>query len=330
MRVSRNWHKGAFAGLVAITSGAILTGPAWSQDDFPNQPITIIVGAAPGGATDLLARLVGQEMGQYLGVNVVIENVPGAGATIGMTQGAGAEPDGYTLSFGNMGHLAANVAIYDDLPFDPIEDFEPIGNVANVPMVLAVSNQSGLTTLEEFLTFLEENPGAANFGTSGPGSTGWLAPSLLLDITGHEAELVTYQGAGPALNDLFAGVMDAQIDQTATMIPVHVEGQALALAVTSPERIEQLPDVPTFEEAGLPEFDMVVWNGLVAPAGTPEEVLARLEEAVNHALESDEVQARYTDLAMQAPAPDDRGREAFGALIESDIERWLSVLSDMD
>ncbi|WP_234274791.1 Bug family tripartite tricarboxylate transporter substrate binding protein [Billgrantia zhangzhouensis] len=308
-----------------------VAGPMTAMaQEFPNKPITIIVGAAPGGATDLLARLMGREMSEYLGANVVIENVPGAGATIGMTQGASAEPDGYTLSFGNMGHLAANVAIYDDLPFDPIEDFEPIGNVANVPMVLTVSNQSGFETLEDFLTYMEENPGLANFGTSGPGSTGWLAPSLLLSLAELEAELVTYQGAGPALNDLFAGVMDAQIDQTATMIPVHTEGQAKALAITSEERIDQLPDVPTFAEAGMPEFDMVVWNGLVAPAGTPEDVLVRLEEAVNHALESEALNERYVELAMQAPSPEVRGREAFGALIQSDVERWLSVLTDMD
>jgi tripartite-type tricarboxylate transporter receptor subunit TctC len=329
MRNIKALLKGSIAGTIGLAIAATAPASAFAQD-YPSQPITIIVGAAPGGATDLLARLVGQEMGEYLGANVVIENVPGAGATIGMTQGAAAEPDGYTLSFGNMGHLAANVAIYDDLPFDPIEDFEPIGNVANVPMVLAVSNQSGFETLDQFLAFMEENPGAANFGTSGPGSTGWLAPSLLLSLAGLEAELVTYQGAGPALNDLFAGVMDAQIDQTATMIPVHTDGQARALAVTSETRIDQLPDVPTFAEAGMPEFDMVVWNGLVAPAGTPDDVLVRLEEALNHALESEVLNERYVELAMQVPSPDARGREAFGALIQSDIDRWLGVLADID
>ncbi|MCE8044390.1 tripartite tricarboxylate transporter substrate binding protein [Halomonas daqingensis] len=329
MRKIQALLKGSVTGAIGLAMTAAGPMTAMAQE-FPDQPITIIVGAAPGGATDLLARLVGREMSEYLGANVVIENVPGAGATIGMTRGATAEPDGYTLSFGNMGHLAANVAIYNDLPFDPIEDFEPIGNVANVPMVLTVSNQSGFETFEAFLAYMEENPGLANFGTSGPGSTGWLAPSLLLSLAGLEAELVTYQGAGPALNDLFAGVMDAQIDQTATMIPVHKEGQAKALAITSEERIEQLPDVPTFAEAGMPEFDMVVWNGLVAPAGTPDDVLVRLEEAVNHALESKALNERYVELAMQVPPPEERGRDAFGALIQSEVERWLSVLTDLD
>lgn len=317
----------AFASFVATTTVAPFAATA---QDFPTQPITIIVGAAPGGATDLIARLIGQEMGTFLDTSVVIENLPGAGATIGMTRGASADPDGYTLSFGNMGHLAANVAIYDDLPFDPVEDFTPIGNVANVPMVLAVSNQSGFTTLEEFLDFMAENPGEVNFGTSGPGSTGWLAPTLLLALANREAELITYQGAGPALNDLFAGIMQAQIDQTATMIPVHNEGQARALAITSSERIEQLPDVPTFSEAGMPEFDMIVWNGLVAPAGTPDDVLARLEAAVNYALDSELIAERYRDLAMLVPTGDERGREAFGALIRSDIDRWVSVLTELE
>ena len=329
MTYFKNLLRGSLTGTIGLVLAASAPSAAVAQN-YPSEPITIIVGAAPGGSTDLLARLVGQEMGEFLGVNVVIENVPGAGATIGMTQGASAEPDGYTLSFGNMGHLAANVAIYEDLPFDPIEDFEPIGNVANVPMVLSVSNQSGFETLEDFLAYMEENPGAANFGTSGPGSTGWLAPSLLLNLAGAEAELVTYQGAGPALNDLFAGVMDAQIDQTATMIPVHQEGQARALAITSDERIDHLPDVPTFAEAGMPEFDMVVWNGLVAPKGTPEDVMVKLEEAVNHALDSETITERYGELAIQAPAGDARGREAFVSMIASDVERWLTVLGEMD
>lgn len=314
--------------LVAAALGTTLVGAttAMAQSDFPTRPITIVVGAAPGGSTDALARLIAQSLSEELGGNVVVENLPGAGGTVGMQRCVTADADGYTLCFGNMGHIAANVAIYPNLGFNPLVDFDPVGVVANVPMVLAVSNQSGFETLQDLLDYMEENPGFINVGTAGPGSTGHLAPTLLLSLTGLEAELVTYQGAGPALNDLFAGRIDMQIDQTVTMIPVHKEKQAKVLAVVSSERIEQMPDVPTFIEAGLPEFDMVVWNGLVAPDGTPEAILERLEAALDSALNGEELGRRFADLAALAPEGDGRGREAFGALIASDVERWLGVL----
>jgi tripartite-type tricarboxylate transporter receptor subunit TctC len=314
--------------LMAASLATTLVGAnaAQAQADFPTRPITIVVGAAPGGSTDALARLIAQTLSEELGGNVVVENLPGAGGTVGMQRCVTADADGYTLCFGNMGHIAANVAIYPNLGFDPLTDFAPLGVVANVPMVLAVSNQSGLETLQDLLDYMEENPGMINVGTAGPGSTGHLAPTLLLSQTGLDAELVTYQGAGPALNDLFAGRIDMQIDQTVTMIPVHKEGQAKILAVASTERVEQMPDVPTFIEAGLPEFDMVVWNGLVAPAGTPDAVLERLETALNVSLDDEELVRRFADLAALAPQGDARGSDAFGALIASDVERWLGVL----
>lgn len=312
--------------VAASLAPALLGANAALAQDFPTRPITIVVGAAPGGSTDALARLIAQTLSEELGGNVVVENLPGAGGTVGMQRCVTADADGYTLCFGNMGHISANVAIYPNLGFDPLVDFAPVGVVANVPMVLAVSNQSGLETLQDLLDYMKENPGMINVGTAGPGSTGHLAPTLLLSQTGLEAELVTYQGAGPALNDLFAGRIDMQIDQTVTMIPVHKEGQAKVLAVASTERIDQMPDVPTFIEAGLPEFDMVVWNGLVAPAGTHDAVLERLESALNTALDDEELLARFADLAALAPQGEARGSDAFGALIASDVERWLGVL----
>ncbi|MFM9269715.1 Bug family tripartite tricarboxylate transporter substrate binding protein [Halomonas elongata] len=316
--------------VAAICVATAIISPAWAQEAYPDQPITIVVGASPGGSTDYLARLIGEAMGKEMDTDIVVENVPGAGATIGMRRVATSDPDGYTLGFGNMGHLAANVAIHENLGFDPTTDFAPIGNVANVPMVLAVSNQGGVDSLQGFLDYMGDNPGAANFGTSGPGSTGWLAPSLLLDVTDLEAQLVAYQGAGPALNDLIAGVMDAQMDQTVTMIPVHNEGQAKAVAVSSDSRIEQMPNVPTFAEAGLPEFDMVVWNALVAPAGTPENVVAKLEAALDAALDTKAVQTAFSKRAIQTPSSNDRGSEALGNRIEREVDRWISVLEDMN
>lgn len=305
---------------------ALVVAPQARAQDYPTKPITVIVPAAPGGATDVLARLVAQSMSATLGQNLVIENIAGAGGTTGMARGAKAAPDGYTLSFGNMGHLAANVALYPKLGFDPRKDFEPLGVVADVPMVLAASNKSGLRTLADYLAFMRANPGALNIGTSGPGSTGHLAPTLLLKLADAKATLVTYRGAAPAITDLMAGTIESVFDQTVTMIPLHESKSAHAVAVSSSTRIVQLPDVPTFSEAGLPAFDMVVWQGFVAPKGTPQPVLDKLGAALARALENQEVLKRFAVLAATAPVPADRGAEPMRRRIASDVVRWIDVL----
>jgi tripartite-type tricarboxylate transporter receptor subunit TctC len=278
-----------------------------------------VVPYAAGGTTDVLARIVGKAMSADLGQTVIVENAGGAGGTVGTQRVVRAEPDGYTLSFGNMGSLAANVSLYPKLSFDPRKDLAPVGVVAIVPMVLSVSKKSGVRDVPGFVQKLRT--GNVNFGHSGPGSTGHLAAVAFLAATNTRATNVAYRGAGPAINDLTAGVVDAVIDQTVTMIPMHTGGNVTAIGVTSPTRLPQIPDVATFAEAGVPAFDLTVWNAIAAPRGTPPEIVKRLEKAVAAALADPEVKQRFADLAAQAPGPKEAGSEALGWLIEADVER---------
>ncbi len=297
---------------------AAFAGPA-SALDYPNRPITFVVPYAAGGTTDVLARIVGKAMSADLGQTIIVENAGGAGGTVGTQRVVRAEADGYTLSFGNMGSFAANVSLYPKLSFDPRKDLTPVGVVAIVPMVLSVSKKSGVRDVAGFTHKLRT--GNVNFGHSGPGSTGHLAAVAFLAATNTRATNVAYRGAGPAIIDLTAGVVDAVIDQTVTMIPMHTGGNVTAIGVTSPTRLPQIPDVATFAEAGVPAFDLTVWNAIAAPRGTPPEVVNRLEKAVAAALADPEVRQRFGDLAAQAPGPKEAGSQALGWLIEADVER---------
>ncbi|WP_375459345.1 Bug family tripartite tricarboxylate transporter substrate binding protein [uncultured Enterovirga sp.] len=294
---------------------------ALAQQPFPSRPVTFVVPYAPGGTTDVLARIIGKAMGAQLGQTVIIENAGGAGGTTGTQRVVRGEPDGYTLSFGNMGSLAANVSLYPQLSFDPRRDLVPVGLVATVPMVLSVSKKSGITTLAAFVERLKAKEGGVNFGTAGIGSTSHLAAAAFTSASGTKATLVNYRGSGPSINDLVAGVVDAVIDQTVTMIPMHNGGSVTAIGVTGATRVPQMPDVPTFAEGGVPAFDLSVWNALAAPRATPPAILAQLESALSAALDDPEVRQRFTDLAAGAPAGAGRGSAALGRLIATDVER---------
>ena len=306
---------------------AAAAAPARAQTGgWPQRTVTLVVPSAPGGTLDALARFFAQAMSPALGRGVVVENVGGAGGVIGMQRAVRAEPDGHTLVFGNMGVMAAAVALNPDAGYDPRRDLAPIGLAAHVPMVLAASPGSGERDLQGLLARLRERGDAATFGTAGLGTTSHLAPALLLHLTGLKATLVSYRGSGPAMNDLAAGVVDAVMDQTVTMIPAHRGRTAVALAVSGARRAPQLPEVPTFAEAGVPAFDLVVWNAIAAPRGTPPAVVDRLAAAVEAALADDELRRRLADLAAVPPAPEERGPAPLGRRIASDVERWSAVV----
>ena len=302
-----------------------LATPALAQG-FPQRNVTIIVPSAPGGTLDALARYFGQAMAPNLGRSVVVENVGGAGGLIGMQRAARAEADGHTLVFGNMGVMAVAAVLNPNSGFDPRRDLAPISMVADVPMVLAASPRGQIRDLAGLLDHIRRNGDKATFGTAGSGTTSHLAPGYLLHLAGLKATLVSYRGAGPAMTDLAAGTVDAVIDQTVTMIPAHRGGTAIALAVSSPQRIAQLPDVPSFAEAGLPGFDLVIWNAFAAPAGTPAPIIARLAEAIEAAQRDPVLQGRLRDLASTAPVEAARGPEALKARIEADITKWAEII----
>ena len=313
----------------SLLAMAAAAAPARAQTGggaWPQRTITLVVPSAPGGTLDALARFFAQAMSPALGRAVVVENVSGAGGLVGMQRAARAEPDGHTVVFGNMGFMAASVALNPNSGYDPRRDLAPVGMAAHVPMVLAASPQSGVRDLQELLARIRERGEGVTFGTAGLGTTSHLAPALLLHLTSLKATLVSYRGAGPAMNDLAAGVVDAVIDQTVTMIPAHRGRTAVALAVSGARRVPQIPEVPTFAEAGVPAFDLVVWNAIAAPRGTPPAAVERLAAAVEAALADEELRRRLSDLAAVPPAPEERGPEPLQRRIASDIERWTAIV----
>jgi len=293
---------------------------------FPSKQITIVVGVAPGGTLDTLARQVALGLSTTLKQSVIVENVTGAGGLVGFQRLLKAEPDGYTLNFSNQSLLIIP-HLYPKGNFDPLTDLAPLGTVATVPMVMAVSNASGIKDLPALMDYLKRNPGKANFGSGGPGTTAHLAEALFLNMNKVDATLVQYRGTGPALVDLMSGVIDGIIDQTVTIMPLNADKRIRAIAVSSPQRLPQLPDVPTFAEGGIPQFDLRIWNGLVAPKGTPRPVLDKLAAALSQVIDSPEFKDRVEkQLASQTPPMAERGPDAFRKLLEQDSERISSLI----
>ncbi len=302
---------------------------ASSAQTFPTKPITIIVGVAPGGALDALARLIAQGLGPLLNQSVIVENITGAGGLVGFQRLMKAEPDGHTLNFSNMSLLIIP-HLHPKSNFEPLRDLTPVVTVATVPMVLSVSNKSGIADLPSLLSTMRANPGKLNFGSGGPGTTAHLAEAFFLNSTKTDGVLVQYRGSGPALIDLTSGIIDAVIDQTVTLMPMHQDKRARAIAVSAPQRLAQMPDVPTFSEAGLPQFDLRIWNGLLAPKGTPRANVERIAAAVSQVIDSQVFKDRVEkQLASEIPGPGQRGPDAFRRLLETDSQRVSTLIQSI-
>lgn len=314
-----------FCKLITALTLALVSGLTAAQS-FPSKQVTIIVGVAPGGTLDALARLIAQGMAPILRQPVVVENVTGAGGLVGFQRLQKAEPDGHTLNFSNMSLLIIP-HLHPKGGFDPLADLAPVASVATVPMVLAVSNASGVKDLPGLLDKMRRNPGKTNFGSGGPGTTAHLAEALFLNQAKVDGMLVQYRGTGPALVDVMSGTLDGIIDQTVTLMPLHADKRARAIAVSTAQRLPQLPDVPTFAEGGLPQFDLRIWNGLVAPKGTPRAALERLAAAVSQVMDSPEYRDRVEkQFASQIPANAERGPDAFRRLLEQDSARVSALV----
>ena len=314
--------------IIALTV-ALASGLSAAQGGFPTKPVTIIVGVAPGGTLDALARLVAQGLAPVLKQPVLVENVTGAGGLVGFQRLMKAEPDGYTLNFSNMSLLILP-HMYPKANFDPVADLAPVASVATVPMVLAVSNASGIKDLPGLLTSMRRNPGRTNFGSGGPGTTGHLSQALFLSQAKVDGMLLPYRGTGPALVDVMSGTIDGIIDQTVTLMSLHTSKRVRAIAVSTAQRLPQMPDVPTFVEGGLPQFDLSIWNGLVAPKGTPRAALDRLAAAVSQVMDSPEYRDRVEkQFASQIPDGIDRGPDAFRRLLEQDAVRVSALVKSI-
>ncbi|ANN79970.1 Bug family tripartite tricarboxylate transporter substrate binding protein [Bordetella flabilis] len=309
--------------LIGCAAALLLGGPA-RADTFPSRPIVMIVAVAPGGTLDALARQIASGLTTKLNQSVVVENTTGAGGLIGYQRLMKSEPDGYTLMFSNMS-LAIIPQLYPSAHVDPVRDLSPIGTVATVPMVLSVSNKSGITSLPDMLKRMRSGGPKLNFGSGGPGTTAHLAEGLFLNISKTQGELIQYRGSGPALSDLMAGTIDAVIDQTVTMMPLHQDKRIRAIAVSTPQRLPQMPDVPTFAEGGLPAFNLAIWNGVVAPKDTPKPVVDKLASALSAVLDSPEYKARIDQLAARIPSAAERGPAPFAALLAKDTKEVATL-----
>lgn len=294
-----------------------VAGNAATADSFPEKPVSIIVSVSPGGSLDALARLVATHMAPILGQSVVVENVTGAGGLIGFQRLLKSRPDGYTLMMSNNSMVLIPL-LHPQAGIDVVKNTSPIGTVASVPMVLGVSNQSGIQSLVEMRKRMNEEGFVPNLGSGGPGTTAHLAEAMFLQQSGGTGQLIAYRGSGPALTDLMGGTIDGVIDQTVSMMHLHNDNRIKAIAVTGERRLPQMPDVPTFAEAGMDDFKLQIWYGLVAPEGTPKEVINALSDALNKVLDSEEYKTRIDQLAAEVTPQEQRGPENFGNILARD------------
>lgn len=286
------------AGVVALGLTAAVAH-AQTEADYPRSAITMVVGWAAGGPADGVARLVAAEMSKHLGQSVVVENKGGAGGNIGSVAAARARPDGYTIMLATVASHGLNSALYDDIGYDPIKDFAPIGLINTSPSTMLVPLASPFKTVQDYIDEARKNPGALTYASGGVGSSQHLAGASFKTRTNTDILHVPFKGTAPALTDIMAGRVD-MIITTGALAPI-ASGKVRPLAVSSRERIEALPDVPTFHEAGVKDFYMESWYGLVAPAGTPRPVLERLNDALAKSLQDPELRKKFVD-AGSVPA----------------------------
>lgn len=299
-----------------------LAGNAMAQA-FPNKPITIIVPFPAGGTTDILARIVGQNMSEQFGQTVVIDNRAGAGGNIGSQAVARAPADGYTLLMGTVGTHSINPHLYANMPFDPIKDFAPLSRVAMVPNLLVINPTRPYRSVKELIEYAKANPGKVNFASSGNGTSIHLSGELFRQMAQLDMQHVPYRGSSPAVTDLVGGQVDIMFDNMPSAISHVRAGKLVPLAVTTSTRSPELPDVPTIAESGLPGYEATSWFGLFAPAQTPPDVIKTLHTAIDKALQDPAVIAQFSKQGAQVNS---ETPESFAAFIKSENEKWSSVV----
>ncbi len=306
--------------LLLSALGSAIAWPAWAQ---ATRSIRLIVPFTPGGSTDILARAIGPKLALALGRNVIIDNKPGAGGSLGAGEAAKAEADGNTLLMGHIGTLAVNPAIYPKLGYDPLKSFVPVAWVARVPNVLVVPAASPARNFKEFIELARSKPGRLTFSSGGNGSAAHITFEYLKLRAKIFVTHIPYRGTAPSVTDLIGGQVDATFTGAPAVLPHIKSGRLRALAVSSPKRIPALPDVPTVAEGGFPGWEADQWYGVVAPAGTPPAVVAQLNAEINKALALPDVAQQ---LAVEGAEPTPTTPQAFGQLIAREIPRWAEVV----
>jgi tripartite-type tricarboxylate transporter receptor subunit TctC len=313
--------------LAVLIAALALGGLASSAraDDYPSHPITVIVPFAAGGPSDAMMRILGERMKNTLGQAILIENVTGAGGSIGVGRAVRSPPDGYTVSFGHLGTHVANGAIYK-LGYDLVADLEPVALLPSNPMVIVSKNAVPAKSLGELLAWLKARPTPAAAGTAGAGSGSHIAGLYFENVTGIKLQYVPYRGTGPAMNDLVAGQIDLIVDQTSNSINQIRAGTIRAYAVTDDKRVDSAADIPTTDESGLPGFHMTLWSGLWVPKGTPKEIITKLNAAAVEALNDSQVRKQLENLGLQMPPSDKLTPEALGDWQKAEIAKWWPMI----
>ncbi|MGE8620892.1 MAG: Bug family tripartite tricarboxylate transporter substrate binding protein [Achromobacter spanius] len=312
---------------LALLTGATLAAGAASaqQADYPNKPVRLIVPFAPGGTADIIGRVFAAQLGTELGATVVVENKAGAGGSIGTRYVADAAPDGYILLLASSSTHGTNPAVYKTLTYDAVQDFTPITQLVTVPGVLSVTKDFPATDLNALIATSKANPDKYTYASSGAGGLGNLAMELMKSMTGAKLMHIAYRGAGPAFTDVISGQVSMIWEPVPASLPYIKSGQIRPIAIAADVRSPELPDTPTFKEAGLPRYEANAWNGLLAPKGLPDDVKKALHDASVKALNTPEVKAKLANLGgtVVAGSP-----EAFQEVIASDVKKWKHVAAD--
>ena len=311
------------AASLLLIAAAAATLPAYAAQAYPSRPIRVVVPFAPAGINDVIARILGQKLGENLGATIVVDNRAGAGGTVGSAIVAQAPADGYTLLFSSSSTIAVSPALYKNLPYDPIRNFSPITQVASVGSVLIVHPSLPVKTTKDLIAHAKANPAKLNYGSAGVGASQHLASELFKTMAGVDMVHVPYKGGGPALADLVAGQISVMIELLPTATPFIKTNRVRALAVSTPKRSPVFPELPTISESALPGYDLTIWVGLLAPGGTPRPIVERLSKAVLTVLNTPEMRER---LAGQGAEPVGDRPDEFAAYIKTELTRWAAVV----
>lgn len=316
---SRRNLLAAAAALIVVS-----TATAGLAQSYPSKPVRVVVPYPPGGSTDIVARVIGEQLSQSMGQRFVVDNRPGAGGNIGMQLAAGAEPDGYTVVVGTTAH-AINMTLFKDLPYDTVKDFEPIALLTEIPLILVVNPAVEAQSVADLIALAKERPGTLNVASSGNGQSTHLAAEMFNAMAGIKLTHVPYKGSAPAITDVMAGHVQLMFDTVMSALPHVQAGKLRALAVSSAERAPVAPDVPTIAEAALPGYEAIAWNGLFAPAGTPRAIIDQLNAEVVRALQSEKVKEQLASLGAtaQPTTPSD-----FSTYVRDEVAKWAKVVKE--
>ncbi len=308
---------------VTIATLVFLFSAGLAHAQYPAKPVRLVVPFPAGGGADILARNMSGKLGEVLGQTVVVDNRPGAGGNVGAEAVARAAPDGYTLFFGTNGTHAINQSLYRKLAFDPIKDFAPVIHLQSIAAVMIVNPAVPAKTVREFVDYARARPGQLAYASAGNGTTSHLAVELLKTMTGMDLVHVPYKGGAAAMTDLIAGQVPITIDVMANALPQVKAGKVRALGVTPAKRVQAAPEIPTIAESGVPGYEVTAWTGVLVPAGTPPEIVARLNDALNRVLQDPDVRAR---MLAGGAEPVGGSPGAFGAFIRAETEKWAQVV----